>query len=193
MVAAAVVVVGQWSHIAPVYKLGGIIAVDAAVLALAALMRQASPVVAHALAHLGATMVVPAGVAFVAAAHGTWPAATLFGGACGALACVGQARAWKARWLVVAAEGAAVIGLIGAATLTHIALGYLLAIAAAAALFMRREPTAARFAIATALAPATGIVGSFGIGSGTIVRIGEPDMPSHGRPQSPVSSPVRCC
>ncbi len=172
LVAAGVLVVGNWTHIAPVYKLGGLMAFDGIVLAVAHLLRRSSPVVARTLAHLGATMAVPAGVAFVASAHGRWPMAIAVGGFLGVLACLAQANRWTAPKLIPAAEAAGVLGLAGVAALTHTPVGVLVAVASVGLLAARRPPSAARLAGVAAAGPVLAVLAASDIGPGTMVRLG---------------------
>ncbi len=172
LAAAAVLVVGSWNDIRPEIKLAGLVAVNAVAAAAAIALRPFLPVVSRTLAHLAAAMAVPSGVAVLAAAGRPWPEAVLAGGAAGVTACLFQSRRWAAPLLVPAAEAAGVFGLAGVATLTHAPLGLLVAGVALALLAVRHEAGAVRLVALAPAVPLLAVLGAFGVGSGTAVRLG---------------------
>lgn len=172
LAASSVLVVGNWNTIRPEIKLAGLVAVGLAVVTAAEWLRSRLPVVARALAHLAAAMAVPSGVAALATIGRPWPEAVLAGGAAGVVACAVQTRRWSAPLLVPAGEIAAVLGLAGAAALTHAPLGVLIAGLATVALVRRHDAGALRLAALAPVVPLLAVLGALGVGPGTAARLG---------------------
>ncbi len=192
LVAALVLVVDAWNEIRPEIKLLGLVTCNVAVAVAASAARRRYGAVARVLAHLAATLAVPAGVAAAATGHARWPVAICLGGAVGVVSCVATQDRWRAPWLVPAAEASAVLALAGVAALTNLPLGVLvaaLALARLGAALLADDASAcafvtdalsvgsgrsgaARLALVAAAMPSMAMLGRVGIGPGTMVRLG---------------------
>jgi hypothetical protein len=172
LVAAVIVVAGNWADLAPGVKFGALLASTLGLGIAAERGRTAVPASARAVAHLAAALTAPVGIASVAVAGGTWPGCVTTGGAVAAVTCVVQARRWRAPLLEAAALVAVGLALVGAAAIVPVPLGVLAAVAAAVLLVARRETAATALALASAASPFLAVLAERRIGPGTLDRIG---------------------
>ena len=172
LVAAVVVVAGNWQDIPPALKLGGLVLVTLALGAAAERTRDVVPATARAVAHLAAALTAPVGIAAAAVAGGTWPVCVLAGGVLAAVACDVQARRWRAPLLDGACVIAVGLALVGLAALVPVPVGVLATIAAGGLLAIRRDAAAAALAAAAAASPILVPIAEQRIGDGTLARIG---------------------
>ena len=126
LVAAIVAVAGNWQDIAAWIKLAGLLTVTATV----DRRRRAVPDRRcrrrpASMAHLGAALVAPVGIAAAAMAGQVWPVCVLVGGTAAAVACDVQARRWQAPLLDVATILAIGLALTGLAALVPVPVGVL--------------------------------------------------------------------
>ena len=117
LVAAIVVVAGNWQDISPAFKFAGLVAVTVGLGLAAERARFVVPATARAVAHLAAALTAPVGIAAAAVTGATWPVCVLTGGALAAVVCEVQARRWRAPLLDGAAVIAIGLGIVGLAAL----------------------------------------------------------------------------
>ena len=132
LVAAIVAVAGNWQDIAAWIKLAGLLTLATTVIVGAERARSSLPATARSMAHLGAALVAPVGIAASAMAGQRWPVCVLVGGVLAAVACDVQARRWRAPLLDVATITAIGLALTGVAALVPIPVGVLGAVAGCA-------------------------------------------------------------
>ena len=172
LVAAIVVVAGNWQDIAPAIKFAGLVAVTAGLGAAAERARWVVPATARAVAHLAAALTAPVGIAAAAVTGATWPVCVLTGGALAAVVCDVQARRWRAPLLDGAAVIATGLGIVGLAALVPVPVGVLAVVMAGGCLAVRRDASAVALAAAAAASPLLVALAEQRIGDGTLARIG---------------------
>ena len=172
MVAAIIVVAGQWETIPPLARFAGLVAAASAVFAIADHFRRRMPITARVTAHFAACLAAPVGVAGAATLHQTWPVCILAGGAACLVAAEVQAVRWRAARLLWVAAAATALGLAGLAVLVHVPVGVLVGAAAVGLLAIGHQRRALGLAALAGLSPVLTALAEFRIGDGTITRIG---------------------
>jgi hypothetical protein len=172
LVAAVVVVAGNWQHIAPSVKFAGLLVCTAALGVGAERFRWTLPATARAVAHLAAALAMPVGIAAAAVTGRTWPACVLTGAVVAAVTCEVQARRWRAPLLDAAAVVAVGLGLVGVAAIAPFPAPVLAVVAAVLLLAAGREGGAGALALTAAASPILVVAAEQRIGPGTLERIG---------------------
>lgn len=172
LLAAVLVVTSRWASIDDRVKAAGLAVATASIVAAAERVRRRLPLTTGIVAHLGAALVCPAGVAVTAAAGGVWPWCILAGGALGATALEIQHRRWNGRLMPAAQVVAVTIAAAGVAATVAIPIGLLLGALALGAMRLHRRLAALGLALLAASAPVGTLIGALGWGPGTMTRLG---------------------
>ena len=168
LVAAVVVVAGQWSAIGPTARLAGLVGALFAVYFAAESARTRIPTTATALAVLAACVTAPVGIAAVAALQGRWPLCLTVGGLAAVVACEIQSRRWRVRTLKAATVAAAMLGIAGAASLTGVPAAVLGAVASVVALMLGAERRSIALALLVPIVPTLWLLADIGVGPGVL-------------------------
>lgn len=176
LVAAVVVVAGQWSAIGPTARFAGLVGALFATFFAAEALRVRIPTTATSLAVLAACVTAPVGIAAVAALGGRWPLCIAVGGGAALLACELQSRRWEVRTLEAATVAATLVSLAGISAITAVPAAVLCAIASALALVAGATRRSLALAAVVPLAPAAWILAELDVGPGVLVRMGVVDV-----------------
>jgi hypothetical protein len=172
LLAAGVVVATNWDALGRSIRFGGLLLVTGAIVAIAERLRRTAPTTAGIIAHVGAFLAAPIGIAAMSLFGSTWPTCLVVGGAIALAATEIQARRWKCTTFLVGQVAAAAIAAIGVAALTGTTAGIVAGVAAAALLAMGAERRAVGVATLAVLSPALTALADVGIGAGTLERAG---------------------
>lgn len=172
LVAAVVVVAGQWSVIGPTARFAGLVGALFAGYFAAEASRSRIPTTATWLAVLAACVTAPVGIAAVAALEGRWPLCITVGGAAALLACELQSRRWTVRTLKAATVVATGLLVAGASVLLDVPAALLGAGAAAVALALGASRRSFVLAVLVPVVPALWILADWGVGPGVLARMG---------------------
>ncbi len=172
MVAAIIVVAGNWESIDPVVRFSGLVAALLAVYFAAEAGRRRFPTTATALATLAACLTAPVGVAAAATLGQPWSVCTFVGGVAALVATEVQSRRWNVAPLKAATLVAFGLAAVGLSALTAIPAMVIGAVGAVAALLLGSTRRALTLAVTVGLSPLLVALADAGIGSGTLARIG---------------------
>ena len=176
LVAAIVVVAGQWSSIGPTARFAGLIGALFAVYFSAESARERIPTTATALAVLAACVTAPVGIAAVAAFGARWPVCIAIGGASALVACELQSRRWEVRTLKVATVAATLLFVAGLSVLVEIPAAILAAVASVAALAVGARRRSVALAVFVPCVPAAWLLADLDVGPGVLARMGVVDV-----------------
>ena len=176
LVAAIVVVAGQWSAIGPTARFAGLVGALFAVYFAAEASRTRIPTTATSLAVLAACVTAPVGVAAISALDGRWPLCITIGGGAALVACELQSRRWQVRTLKAATVAATVLLVAGAAVLLDVPAAILGAVASALALAAGARRRSFVLALLVPLVPASWLLADLNIGPGVLARMGVVDV-----------------
>ncbi|MGB3734865.1 MAG: hypothetical protein WA964_07915 [Ilumatobacter sp.] len=176
LVAAVVVVAGQWSTIGPTARFAGLVGALFAVYFAAESSRVRIPTTATSLAVLAACVTAPVGIAAVAALDGRWPTCIMIGGGAALVACELQSRRWQVRTLKAATVAATLLFLAGLSVLVDVPVAILGAVASACALAVGARRRSDALAVLVPLVPALWILAELGVGPGVLARMGVVDV-----------------
>ena len=180
LLAGVFMTIANWKQISPPVRLGGIVAVNVAVIALGERFRKRLPDVGRALDHLGAGLLAATGIQAVstigrvagyAPVAGRWALCCAVGGTVAAAALEIQHRRLKAALMRSEQVVAVVLAGIGVAALTGVPVGVTGALLAATAFAIRRPNFAATLSIVSLATPFIG-AGFDSWGFGTAQRLG---------------------
>lgn len=172
LVAAVVVVAGQWSAIGPTTRFAGLVGALVAVYFAAEAARARIPTTATSLAVLAACVTAPVGIAAVAALDGSWPICIAIGGGAALVACELQSRRWHVRTLKAATVGATMLLIAGLAVLTGVPAAMLGALASAIALVAGARRRSFVLAALVPFVPALWLLAELDVGPGVLERMG---------------------
>jgi hypothetical protein len=172
LVAAIIVVAGNWRTIDPVVRFSGLVASLLAVYFAAEASRRRFPTTSTSLATLAACLTAPVGVAAAATLGQPWSVCTLVGGVAALVATEVQSRRWKVAPLQAATVVAFGLAAVGLAAVTAVPVAVIGALGAGAALLLGSTRRAIALAVAVGLSPLLVALADAGIGTGTLARIG---------------------
>lgn len=172
MLAAIVVVAGQWQALSAEFRCALLMAGVAIVFVVAEHLRPATPVTAMVIGHLAPLLVAPAAVAAGATLHQSWRVCILAAG----LATVPFAEVQRRRWplpLLIGGTAAAMsLAAAGAAALAHVPVAVLAGAAALALMAGGARRHALTLAALTAAGPVLAVLAEMKLGAGTLAELG---------------------
>ena len=172
LVAAIIVVAGNWASIDPVVRFSGLVAALLGVYFAAEAGRTRFPTTSTSLATLAACLTAPVGVAAAATLGQPWSVCTLVGGLAALAATEVQSRRWNVAPLRAATVVAFGLAAVGFSALTGIPAPVIGAIGAVAGLLLGSTRRTLALAVAVGLSPLLVVLADAGIGTGTLARIG---------------------
>ncbi len=172
LAASVILVASRWESIDPSVRFAGLVASLIAVYFTAESLRSRVPQTAASLAVLAATLTAPVGIAAMATIGRTWPVAIVVGGTAALVATELQARRWRVSALHAATVVAYGVAATGVAALTEVPVALLGAAGALAASLLGATRRSVALACATAATPWLVLLDAWGVGPGTLARLG---------------------
>ena len=172
LVAAAIVVVGNWDAIGRGARVAGLALGTGALLLVSERCRTATPLTASIIAHVGTFLTSTVGIAAMSLFGFTWPACLAVGGTLAAAATQVQRSRWAGDAFATGQVVALAIAATGVAALIGAAGGLVAAVSAAMLLAVGAERRAAGLALLAVCSPALAALADAGVGAGTFERAG---------------------
>ncbi len=172
LAASVILVASRWESIDPSVRFAGLVASLIAVYFAAESLRTRVPQTAASLAVLAATLTAPVGVAAMATIGRTWPVAIVVGGSAALVATELQARRWRVAVLHAATVVAYGVAATGAAALTEVPVAVFGAAGAVVAAALGATRRSVALAVAAAATPWLLLLDAWGVGPGTLARVG---------------------
>ncbi len=172
LVAAVIVVAGNWESIDPVVRFSGLVASLLAVYFAAETGRRRFPSTSTSLATLAACLTAPVGVAAAATLGQPWPVCTVVGGVAAFVATAVQSRRWNVVPLKAATVVAFGLAAVGCSALTGIPAPVIGAIGAVGGLLLGSTRRSLALAVAVGASPLLVALTDAGVAAGTLARIG---------------------
>ncbi len=172
LLAAAIVVVSNWSTIGRSVRFAGFVVVTAALIALAERLRRVVPISAGIIAHVGSFLTAGVGIAGLSLLGATWPACLVVGGVIAVTTTEIQARRWQRSTFRSGQIAGLAMAATGLAALTETTGGLIAVVAAAALMAVGAQRRAIGLSIVALLSPVLTALADAGIGAGTLERAG---------------------
>ena len=172
LIAAGIVVASNWDASGPALRFAAILLVTAGLTWTAERLRPLTPTTSGVIAHLGAFLAAPVGVAGVSMLGATWPLCLVVGGALAIGATEVQGRRWQRSTLHAGQVVAWSLAATGLAALSGTTAGLVAGVAAIGLMLARAHRRSAGLAIVAVLSPILWALADTGIGAGTFERAG---------------------
>lgn len=172
MLAAIVVVAGQWQALSAEFRCALLMAGVAIVFVVAEHLRPATPVTAMVIGHLAPLLVAPAAVAAAASLHQSWRVCILVAGVVTVPFAELQRRRWPLPLLVGGTAAALALAAAGLAALVHAPVAVLAGGVAVALIVCGARRHALTLATITAAGPVLAVLAQLKVGDGTLAELG---------------------
>lgn len=172
LLAAAIVVVGNWDAIGRSVRVAGLVLGTVGLIATSERLRRVVPSTASIIAHVGTFLTATVGIAAMSLAGFTWPACLAVGGVVAIIATQLQMPRWPRGAFGAGQVAAIALAATGVGVLTGTTGGLLGGIAAIGLLAIGAHRRAAALALVAVCSPALAALAEAGIGAGTFERAG---------------------